>query len=470
MALMERNARMWRYILSTSFLGKNARRTAVMCFVFVVIFCVVQPISKDMMENDIANKLDKRDISDTITLQLTKEEISRLLARTNLKTNVSSSVVETKRAGSSIIQSNNFYEEDDEEDAKTPIGIKEDSDPPAGSPKSQKHSWPAILPPSNAGFLRQLDYSKYTTKEREFLQSRIPVYEERARTAAAACAARPEVIQELKSKVNMVWDTKHQPNIVHCPNFKVASTTMMIYFLRLGHFNENNPEILKLPEDQREEARFLAKYGAKHPKVFDLFPTPKSDEEKYKVFTNALRVILVRHPFTRILSAYRDKMVRMNPRPAQFNFRDVQLNIIKKYRPKDSKETSPHPTFAEFAQYVIDTTRKMRTMKDWRKVNCWQPYWVQCSSCNKDHNVIMKLETMKEDERFLFTISDLKELKQLKQSEWRHLQNVSSTDAAPDFYRQLTRRQMTDLYNSYKLDFQIYGYTIQNYLDIAKDT
>lgn len=45
------------------------------------------------------------------------------------------------------------------------------------------------------------------------------------------------------------------------------------------------------------------------------------------------------------------------------------------------------------------------------QVKCWLPYWVHCGVCSSDYNIIMKLESMKDDERFLITLSRLEELK-----------------------------------------------------------
>ncbi|KAK4292392.1 hypothetical protein Pmani_034836 [Petrolisthes manimaculis] len=54
-------------------------------------------------------------------------------------------------------------------------------------------------------------------------------------------------------------------------------------------------------------------------------------------------MIVVRHPFTRLLSAYRDKMIKPKPLPARFGFKQLQKQIIQRYRPPNSDLTSPYP-------------------------------------------------------------------------------------------------------------------------------
>ncbi|XP_050686200.1 carbohydrate sulfotransferase 11-like [Eriocheir sinensis] len=318
---------------------------------------------------------------------------------------------------------------------------------------------------SKAFDLNEIDYSKYNAEERQYLESRVPVMLERARQAGQACKEAPPSGTHFP---HLVFDQVH--DVVFCPNFKVASTTWMINFLKLAHFNDDNPAIpADLPPERRNQLKYSVKYGAKQYEVFNMYPTPSTMEEKMKVVRESARVIIVRHPFTRILSAYRDKMMKLLPKPPKFKFRELQKSIIKKYRPADSTDKSPFPSFSEFVQHVIDFTASFTRGLDWRmNVKCWVPFWAQCDVCSIGYNVIMKLETMPEDERFLITLTGMEELKK-SEGEWRHLRNVSSSTAAADFYRQLTTRQMLDLHQRYKLDFDLYGYTLDDYLPLATD-
>ncbi|KAK7069537.1 hypothetical protein SK128_016090, partial [Halocaridina rubra] len=136
----------------------------------------------------------------------------------------------------------------------------------------------------------------------------------------------------------------------------------MINFLRLAHFNENNPAI---PDNQPEQ-QYSHAFGARHDVVYDSYPTPPTSQKAH-ILKKSIRMIIVRHPFTRLLSAYRDKMTKIRPKPARFHFRKLQTKIISKYRPVDSKNKSPHPTFEEFVQFVIDDTKNITSGKDWRQ-------------------------------------------------------------------------------------------------------
>ncbi|XP_066951992.1 carbohydrate sulfotransferase 11-like [Macrobrachium rosenbergii] len=318
-----------------------------------------------------------------------------------------------------------------------------------------------VLWPSSGRFLKNIDLDGYSKKESKFLKNRLKEMVARTKKVAKVCNARTKLI--VPQNLHLIWDRQHTPNIVWCPLYKVASTSWMINFLRLAHFNEDNPLLKDMNPAKREKFRFKPKYGARQDAVYTVYPQPADRKEFLQTFKSSLRVIIVRHPFTRILSAYRDKMIKLEPRPTEFHFRDLQLQIIAKYRPVDSPESSQFPTFSEFVQYILDSTKTFVTAQDWKKnVHCWTPYWAQCNVCGVDYNVIIKLETMTEDEKFLITISNLEELKELKSQEWRHLNNATSMDVAPEFYSQLSRTQIKQLYQRYLLDFLLFDYKIDD--------
>ncbi|XP_042203920.1 carbohydrate sulfotransferase 10-like [Homarus americanus] len=338
--------------------------------------------------------------------------------------------------------------------------------PSVKSKSSGSVQWPVVMELTEAASLLELDLTQYQPEDREYLESRLGVMVERARQVKEACVAH-SLFEP--APTHLVWDNKHTPSVAWCPNYKVASTTWMINFLKLAHFNDDNPAIPDLPPKEKELLKYSPKYGARHSVVNDVYPMPSTAAGKVEFLRKSLRVIIVRHPFTRILSAYRDKMIKEHPLPPKFGFRQLQKDIISKYRQPDSSETYPFPTFAEFVQYLIDFTAKFTSIKQWKKnVRCWTPFWVQCSVCTLDYNVIMKLETMADDERFLITLANFEELKKTA-GEWRHLQNMSSTQAAPMYYTQLTRHQMLQLYDRYQHDFRLFDYTIDDYLSLAKD-
>lgn len=395
-----------------------------------------------------------------LNLELSEDEIENFLKTNAQKTK--GEAAPTSTPTSPVPQTRNKSQENDVEFVvvNNKVYLKGEHIP-------QKVRYP-VLKPSKGRALKNMDFSRFKGEEKKFMEERRQELLRRAFRVSAMCKARSKLATS--RLLHLVWDLKHEPNVVWCPNYKVASTSWMVNYLRLAHFNEDNPEILKLPPAKREQMRLKVKYGARQKKVFELYPQPTDGEDLKKAFEGAIRVIFVRHPFARILSAYRDKMSKMDPKPREYRFRDLQLAIISKYRPADSPESSPFPTFPEFVQHVIDSTKGYQTAGEWvDHVKCWTPYWAQCNVCSSDYNLILKLETMSEDERFLINLADYEELKKRQKQEWRHLHNATSQDLASQYFSLLTHEQVLQLHQRYLLDFQLFEYKIDDYLKYAND-
>lgn len=327
--------------------------------------------------------------------------------------------------------------------------------------------WPLVLQPSGGAAFDKVNLSRYQSEDRAFLQARLDVYRERAQVVGEVCRSKPELM--VPTNINIfTWDLRHDPNLVFCEISKVASTSWMVNFLRLAHYRENDTSLSHLPQGEQDAIRFEVhpENDSLHYRVFREYPAPNTTQERARVFARALRFIIVRHPFTRLLSAYRDKMTTLTPLPPTFNFRQLQLDIIKRYRREPTADSSPFPTFEEFVQYVIDSTAPLKTLQDWRTVVCWTPYWARCGVCAHDFQLIMKIETLDEDEQFLVTLADLAELKKVK--EWRHSAG-NGINTTKRYFQQLSTQQMHQLYQQYQLDFQMFGYSIHQYLRLARD-
>ncbi|XP_042873223.1 carbohydrate sulfotransferase 10-like [Penaeus japonicus] len=330
----------------------------------------------------------------------------------------------------------------------------------------QNRLWPVVLPPSRGSVLEEAYVRFSDSKVLDLMDVQMSVQRRRVEHLTNTCLAHPELF--VRQHLTLVWGSNRTRPIVYCPIYKAASTTWFVYFLRLAHVNDNNPILALYNETEREKKKYMPRFGGGHRRVFEEFRAPNASWEKHKVFRKALRFIVVRHPFARILSAYRDKIQRSDPRPFMAYFKDLQRSIIAKYRPVNATEASATPTFPEFIEYLIDSTANLTTARDWTvNVVCWTPYWVQCGVCSSDYQVVIKLETMAEDEQFLAHVADLKEIQ--KVHEWRNLKKfaVSSVDLVPEYYKKITKRQIYLLHERYKLDFQLFDYTIDEYLDYA---
>lgn len=71
------------------------------------------------------------------------------------------------------------------------------------------------------------------------------------------------------------------------------------------------------------------------------------------------------------------------------------------------------------------------------------------------------------DVQFLAEVAHLKEIQNVH--EWRNQnQNTTSSNVFPEYFGKLTEKQILLLYQRYKLDFDLFGYSINDYLSVAK--
>ena len=78
--------------------------------------------------------------------------------------------------------------------------------------------------------------------------------------------------------------------LLYCPVFKAASTSWLINYLKLSN-STSNP-----------------KNGNLHTKITNLFPPPATFKLRKQIYEESIKFLIVRHPFERLVSAYRDKL------------------------------------------------------------------------------------------------------------------------------------------------------------------
>jgi len=309
----------------------------------------------------------------------------------------------------------------------------------------------------------------------------------------------------------LLWDLKH--HLVYCPIYKVASGTWTTNFLRLSGFNSD------LPKWQRFSKLHNASEGVSR----KMFPPPKGKKKQEKELNRSTKFLVVRHPFDRIISAYKGKISRPDAKPRRY--RQLQKEIKKKYSHNEEEiANQTPPSFEEYWRYLTDLTSSISRPGDWRAVDCVRAFYSVCAPCDVNYDVILKLETHDEDTEYLIRKYGLTELSE-PFNMWKHNSkganqigdyeyyvyddpsrnplNLSipektaasehgeeSLDSQGDLvdqmeadkglvvderemykrqlFGQLSKRQIKNLYNNYIIDFDMFGYDIEKFLSYAK--
>lgn len=244
------------------------------------------------------------------------------------------------------------------------------------------------------------------------------------------------------------WEylVNRQYHVIWCNVFKAASTSWMYNFNLMANYTASF--LNKTKEVPLELAR--RKYGRPTVAVIK------------KAQLDSITFIIVRHPFERLASAYNDKIVHAWPK----SFHDkLGRKIIKKYRkaPEGIHNLPPtemYPLFEEFVMYLVDEYKAKRTLD-----MHWTPYTGFCTPCKFNFDVILKFETLDEDQRFLIQLG---RLQNIVKPEWRNSGKANTLHDINHLYSRLKKSQLDSLYQLYKYDLKLFNYTIENYYEIVK--
>jgi len=337
------------------------------------------------------------------------------------------------------------------------------------------------------------------------MQAHNKIMEQRVLNMRETCQHYGEDIKfpkRIGSDHGLMWDKKH--HLVYCPIYKVASGTWTTNFLRLSGFNSD------LPKWQR----FSKLHNASESVSRKMFPPPKGKKKQMETLKSSTKFLVVRHPFDRIISAYKGKIANPNAKPRFY--RKLQKEIKAKYS-KNKKEIAAEvpPSFAEYWEYLTDITEDLVNPKEWRDVDCVQSFYSVCIPCDVEYDVIIKLETHDEDTEYLIRKYNLTELNE-PFTMWKHNSKAENQIGDYDYYvyedprmnpiqitkspksdfssllateiesdgerkvnekekykkdlfNQLTKKQIKKLYKNYKVDFDMFGYDINQFLEYAKE-
>ena len=270
---------------------------------------------------------------------------------------------------------------------------------------------------------------------------------------------------------NMYW--LKSENIVYCPIFKSATSTWRDHLISI--LNQTHPDSKKKKQKGTRVHDKLIHLGAIIPKSRDFVPYIKGLPEKHDL--NGFMV--VRHPFERLVSAYRDKLERNNLEEP-FYYENFGKYFVEKYRKAAIKELGESyfhkennfgtpikvlndrrpdaklPSFWEFVQSVIDR---------YKIDEHWAPIYEFCSLCNvismKAFRYILKFEELRNDESIFvnhvkWNLSSIGLDSKLNVNKPN---DISGNEITLLYFSILSEKQIKELYKVYELDFLLFDYT-----------
>ncbi|XP_069030078.1 carbohydrate sulfotransferase 8-like [Embiotoca jacksoni] len=165
------------------------------------------------------------------------------------------------------------------------------------------------------------------------------------------------------------------------------------------------------------------------------------------------KVMFVREPLERMVSAYRDKFEN----PNNYYHSLFGKPIISKYRVNPSwaaLKTGNGVTFKEFVQYLLDVHRPVGMDIHWEQAN------QLCNPCLIDYDFIGKFENMEEESNFLLRLAGappnltLPSFKDRNPSDKR-----TSMQITEKYFSQVSTLERQRVYDFYYMDYLMFNYS-----------
>ncbi|KPP66110.1 carbohydrate sulfotransferase 8-like [Scleropages formosus] len=165
------------------------------------------------------------------------------------------------------------------------------------------------------------------------------------------------------------------------------------------------------------------------------------------------KVLFVREPLERLVSAFRDKFEN----PNTYYHPVFGRPIISRYRVNASQaalRTGAGVTFKEFVQYLLDVHRPVGMDIH------WEPVGHLCSPCLLDFDFIGKFETMQEDANFLLHRTGAPHNLTFPSFKDRNPQaERTSTHITQQYFAQLDASERQRVYDFYYMDYLMFNYS-----------
>jgi chondroitin 4-sulfotransferase 11 len=167
------------------------------------------------------------------------------------------------------------------------------------------------------------------------------------------------------------------------------------------------------------------------------------------------KVIFVRHPFERILSAYSNKFEEHNPTFNRVYGREI-VRLFRKNASKKSLQLGHDVKFEEFVAYLLDprTTQYRPFNTHWEKFN------QLCHPCLVRYHFVGKYETLNEDADFVLEQLGVRDIVSFPRGIRRRVKTV---DLLAEKFVNISAADIHRLWELYSRDFDIFDYSYPNF-------
>ncbi|XP_070573877.1 carbohydrate sulfotransferase 11-like [Ptychodera flava] len=287
----------------------------------------------------------------------------------------------------------------------------------------------------NAIEARTPSSTKHAVEEK--IEKREMLYESRRRLVERSCHQLGHTFKTERNFGRILVDRSHK--VMYCQVPKVGCSNWLRVFLKLT--GDYSPEEYIPWSEVAYIERYYKRLSQYRGKEFEEMTRPG----------NYTKFMVVRHPFSRLLSAFLNKFVHRTSQQLLLEMMEKIHNV--------TGSTAQEINFHDFVQYLIMTDEKSET---WN--NHYRPMYHLCSPCDIDYDIIGHLETINEDAQYIIkTIGSDLDYPSRDQS----ATNSSNSDKMIEYFGKLSKYQIIQLYRIYQMDFALFGYSVPDYMNVT---
>ena len=173
----------------------------------------------------------------------------------------------------------------------------------------------------------------------------------------------------------------------------------------------------------------------------------------YMIKNKMLSFSFARHPFERLVSAYKDKVLKIDKFLRMNWFQKVYSYVYRNWYKKNN-------SFPSFVDLILNKYKNMKISNIH-----WESITNNCNYCDIEYDVIGRMETFNDDVKYIFQKNHLeKDLPLSMVTVSKNAAKLKTSNVTAEYFSQLSKDQITDLYKYYRLDFELFGYDVSSYI------
>lgn len=266
----------------------------------------------------------------------------------------------------------------------------------------------------------------------------------------------------LTDEFRMIKDDIHKWYLCEAP--KIATTNWKRIFLQMSY-----PDKYQIfSKIERPHNQLHGEDGYRY--LFE----EKDDNTILSKFNEYEKVIFVRHPLDRLLSAFRDKIL---PTVFENPLYSSLIKTLKRGNRKAEFQKIAIGAFHEFLEYLILRQRirsgefsgyKIESFgiqqATGAKTRHWSSVYELCNVCAVDWSVIGKMESLEDDFQYLKAVTQNDAYELPKEMSITESEKQNRLERLKTYYGGIPKSTIRNVYEIYKDDFEMFDYKIPSFL------